>query len=123
MSDVSRETLEVDVLFVGAGPACLAGALHLANLVKQHDEAIDRAERQGTKLGEISIAVIEKGSEVGMHSLSGAVLDPRALRELMPDFESRGWFGTFAPRGTPEPMRPGRASARRPEAAAHSPAR
>ena len=90
MSDGNREILEVDVLFVGAGPACLAGALHLAKLAKAHDAAVDGAGA-GTKLGELNIAVIEKGSEVGMHSLSGAVLDPRALRELMPDFEARGF--------------------------------
>ena len=91
MAAVNREVLEVDVLFVGAGPACLAGALHLAQLARQHDEAVERGATSGRKLGELNIAVIEKGSEVGMHSLSGAVLDPRALRELMPDFESRGF--------------------------------
>jgi electron-transferring-flavoprotein dehydrogenase len=90
MSEAHREVLEVDVLFVGAGPACLAGAIHLARLVQQHDAAIERAGA-GTKLGDINIAVIEKGSEIGMHSLSGAVLDPRALRELFPDFEARGF--------------------------------
>jgi len=88
MTDVEREVLEVDVLFVGAGPACLAGAIRLAQLARQHDERVDAAGA-GRKLGELNIAVIEKGSEVGMHSLSGAVLDPRALRELFPDFESR----------------------------------
>ncbi len=88
MSDVNREVLEVDVLFVGAGPASLAGALHLTQLARAHDEAVERAGA-GRKLGELNIAIIEKGSEVGMHSLSGAVLDPRALRELLPDFESR----------------------------------
>jgi len=90
MSDANREILEVDVLFVGAGPACLSGALHLTQLAKAHDAAVDAAGA-GTKIGELNIAVIEKGSEVGMHSLSGAVLDPRALRELVPDFESRGF--------------------------------
>jgi electron-transferring-flavoprotein dehydrogenase len=78
------------VLFVGAGPACLAGAIHLAQSARSHDAQVDRAGA-GRKLGELNIAVIEKGSEVGMHSLSGAVLDPRALRELCPDFESRGF--------------------------------
>ena len=90
MSDVNREVLEVDVLFVGAGPACLAGALRLTQLAKAHDESVERAGA-GRKLGELNIAIIEKGSEVGMHSLSGAVLDPRALRELLPDFESLGF--------------------------------
>jgi electron-transferring-flavoprotein dehydrogenase len=80
----------MDVVFVGAGPANLSGALHLARLVKEHNEAIERGEKEGTPLGEIEIGVIEKGSYVGAHNLSGAVMDPRALRELFPDFEKDG---------------------------------
>ncbi len=83
MSRIEREELPFDVVFVGAGPASLAGALHLANLVRRHNEA-------GGTLGEVEIAVIEKGSEVGAHGLSGAVMDPVALAELMPDFLERG---------------------------------
>ncbi|HLG17801.1 MAG TPA: electron transfer flavoprotein-ubiquinone oxidoreductase [Blastocatellia bacterium] len=83
-----RETLETDVLLVGAGPANLACALHLTKLVKAHD---DRARSSGAKsLGEINIAVIEKAAEIGAHQLSGAVLDPISLRELIPDFENEG---------------------------------
>src|SRR5579863_5477301 len=77
MSD-ERETLEIDVLFVGAGPASLAGACHLAGLVRRHNATA------GQPL-EISIAVLEKGREIGSHALSGAVVDPRALAELFPD--------------------------------------
>ncbi len=91
MTEVEREVLEVDVLFVGAGPACLAGAYHLTHLVRAHDEAVEQGKTSGDKIGDIEIAVIEKGSEVGMHLLSGAVVDPRALRELMPDFEEQGF--------------------------------
>src|SRR5262249_9146520 len=58
--------------FVGAGPASLAGAYHLARLAKQRGL-------------EISIAVLEKGHEIGSHALSGAVVDPHALRELFPE--------------------------------------
>lgn len=74
-----REVLEVDVLFVGAGPASLAGAIHLSNLL----------EKKGKS--DLMIAVIEKGKDVGAHGISGAVLDPRALRELMPDFVEQGF--------------------------------
>jgi electron-transferring-flavoprotein dehydrogenase len=73
-----REVLEVDVLFVGGGPASLAGAIHLADLL----------EKQGKK--DANIVVIEKGREMGAHGISGAVMDPRALRELIPTFLEEG---------------------------------
>src|SRR5215210_709979 len=87
---VERETLDMDVVFVGAGPANLSGALHLARLVKEHDEAVAGGRREGKPLGEIEIGVIEKGASVGAHILSGAVMDPRALKELLPDFVEQG---------------------------------
>ncbi len=87
---MERESLEMDVVFVGAGPANLSGALHLARLVKEHNEAVASGKREGKSLGELEIGVIEKGSSVGSHILSGAVMDPRALRELIPDFLEQG---------------------------------
>jgi electron-transferring-flavoprotein dehydrogenase len=75
---MDRETLDIDVLFVGAGPASLAGAYHLANLIRQHNET-------SSARIEVSIAVLEKGREIGSHALSGAVVDPRAFRELYPE--------------------------------------
>ena len=87
---MERESLEMDVVFVGAGPANLSGALHLARLVREHNEAVASGARAGRPLGEIEIGVIEKGVSVGAHILSGAVMDPRALKELMPDFEAQG---------------------------------
>ena len=87
---MERETLEMDVVFVGAGPANLSGALHLARLIKTHNEAVKSGEHAGPALGEIEIGVIEKGAAVGAHILSGAVMDPRALRELIPDFVEQG---------------------------------
>jgi electron-transferring-flavoprotein dehydrogenase len=74
---MEREKLEFEVLFVGAGPANLAGAIHLKKL----------AQQQGR---EIEVCIIEKAESIGAHSLSGAVLDPKALRELLPDFRERG---------------------------------
>ena len=71
-----REVLELDVLFVGAGPASLAGAIHLQNLLKETGN-------------EASIAIIEKAGEIGAHSLSGAIVDPRTLQELFPDFDQQ----------------------------------
>src|SRR5204863_7549842 len=75
---------------VGAVPAKLSGALHLSRLAAEHNEAVASGKRQGKSLGEIQIGVIEKGSSVGAHILSGAVMDPRGLAELMPDFVEQG---------------------------------
>lgn len=75
-----REILDLDVVFVGAGPANLAGAYHLGRLLEQHNETAAPNKRLAPM-----IAVLEKGKEVVSHALSGAVIDPRAIRELMPD--------------------------------------
>src|SRR5437773_6069926 len=73
-----RETLDVDVLIVGGGPAGLAAAYHLRQLTNQ------------AHLDNVSIAVLEKGKEIGAHIISGAVMDPRGINELMPDWKERG---------------------------------
>ncbi|MBK9314323.1 MAG: electron transfer flavoprotein-ubiquinone oxidoreductase [Acidobacteria bacterium] len=85
---MERDSLEVDVLFVGAGPASLAGAMRLRQLINKHNEEAEA--NGGKKLDEITIAVIEKGREVGSHMISGAVMDIRPLEELLPDFRERG---------------------------------
>ena len=71
------DAIEMDVLIVGAGPAGLACAIELARLVKQDQEA-------GGGMADLSIAVLEKAGSLGEHSLSGAVVNPRAFRELFP---------------------------------------
>ena len=86
---MEREVLEFDVQFIGAGPAGLAGAIHLASLIEKHNAAI-AAGAEGGSIPEITIAVLEKSARVGAHGISGAVMDPRAIRELMPDFLERG---------------------------------
>ncbi len=84
-----REIMEVDVLFVGGGVASLSGAFHLVNLVKKHNDKVDSGG-EGERLDEPMIAVLEKGPYVGAHSLSGAVIDPSPLKELVPDYEEKG---------------------------------
>lgn len=87
---VTRETMDVDVLIVGGGSAGLSCALHLHNQIQKHNEEIISGKKQGEQIPEQMIVVLEKAAEVGAHSLSGAVLNPVALRELVPNFIEEG---------------------------------
>jgi electron-transferring-flavoprotein dehydrogenase len=88
--EVERETLEVDVLFVGGGPASLAGAIRLKQLVNAHNEAVEKGQKQGEKLEPV-VMVLEKGRAFGSLGISGAVMDPRALNELLPNHLDEGF--------------------------------
>ncbi len=78
--ELEDERIDVDVLFVGGGPAGLAGGIQLARLVKQGKE-------RGEEPGEITIGVLEKAGSLGEHSLSGAVVNPRPFRQLFPELQ------------------------------------
>jgi electron-transferring-flavoprotein dehydrogenase len=74
---MERESMQFDVVIVGAGPAGLAAAIRLRQLAAQHER-------------DVSVCVLDKASALGAHTLSGAVLEPRALNELLPDWQDRG---------------------------------
>src|SRR3984957_7518803 len=80
---IERPQMEADVVIIGGGPAGMACALRLSQLIDEHN-----ANHPDSQLSKDNIYVLEKAREVGQHCLSGALLDPRSMRELLPGFES-----------------------------------
>ena len=80
--NVERPQMEADIVIVGGGPAGMACALRLSQLIDEHN-----AKRPDAPLSKDNIYVLEKARDVGAHCLSGALLDPRSMRELLPGFE------------------------------------
>jgi electron-transferring-flavoprotein dehydrogenase len=87
---VQRETMDVDVLIIGGGAAGLACAYQAAVDIEKHNQEVQTGKRNGTEIKDPMIVVLEKGSEIGAHSFSGAVLNPKALQELIPNFKELG---------------------------------
>src|ERR1700756_2836827 len=82
LPNVERPQMEADIVIVGGGPAGMACALRLSQLIDEHNAAHPDAQ-----LSKENIYLLEKAREIGAHCLSGALLDPRSMRELLPDFE------------------------------------
>src|SRR5436853_4852202 len=88
-TDPEDERIEVGVVIVGGGPAGLACAIRLTQLLEDEPALAE-------ELGEVPVALVEKGKTTGSHLLSGAMMEPSALRRLLPDVDESDWptFGT-----------------------------
>src|SRR5262245_3964201 len=107
MTQIERESMEVDVLYVGAGPATLSSAIDLLNQGAARNRATEPSGKP--PIEPPTVLVLEKSASIGDHMLSGACMNPKAIRELVPDFEQQGFptehvcnyagFWLFHPKG------------------------
>src|SRR6476620_5763040 len=81
-ANITRPQMPADVVIIGGGPAGIACALRLSQLIDEHN-----AKNPDAQLSKENIYVLEKSREIGQHCLSGALIDPRSMRELVPGFE------------------------------------
>lgn len=88
---IQREEMPVDILIIGGGAAGLSCSIQIKKMIDQHNEAIATGTKAGTPIHDPMIVVLEKGSEIGAQSLSGAVMNPIAIKELLPDYMERGF--------------------------------
>lgn len=89
VTQITRETMEADVVIVGGGAAGLSAAYQISVLIEKHNEKA-ASDSSLTAINDPMILVLEKGAEIGSQSLSGAVLNPKALSELIPDYKEKG---------------------------------
>ncbi len=112
--------MEADVVIIGGGPAGMACALRLSQLIDAHNDKLALKSSPLPPISKENIYVLEKAREAGQHCLSGALLDPRSMRELLPGFESEAPIDAEVTQGIgllPDGKRPTQAPHRAPSLA------